>query len=383
MHDRHSFDEFDYIEDEEHWLGAAGTLGRARVLAVDTEADSMHAYFEKVCLVQIASDCGAAYIVDPLALPDLEPLRTPLADPQVEVVFHGADFDVTSLRRDFSFEFAGIFDTMVASQLLGDEKLSLRDLVERYFGIALEKAQTRTDWGRRPLSREQLEYSYLDVAYLVELAAIQRERLEEADLLAEAEIEFDRLALREPAVREFDPHGWMKIKGVRDLPEDTQAVLHELYATRDKHARRMNRPTFKVVGNDAMRRIAVEKPKSTGALRSLKGISRFAAGRMSRDILGAVERGLSRGAPPPRPRRNVDPKRRLDYHAQKRLGKLRDWRGAASERSGVTTMAILPNYAMFEVARVRPSSDDELEAVPGVGRCRLEKWGADILRVLR
>jgi len=333
--------------------------------------------------VQLAADCGRAFIVDPLALPDLEPLRPPLADPEVEIVFHGADFDVTSLRRDFGFAFSRIFDTMVASQLLGDERLSLRDLVERFFGVALEKAQTRTDWGRRPLSREQLEYSYLDVAYLVRLAGIQRDRLVEADLVAEAEIEFERLARREPAVRDFDPHGWMKVKGARDLPLETQSVLHELHAVRDRHARRLDRPTFKVLGNDVLRRIATERPRSVGALRALRGVSRFASGRMAQELLDAIETGVARGAPPPRPRRAPEPMRRLDYHAQRRLGRLRDWRNEASEKSGVTTMAILPNYAMFEIARVRPTSERELEEVPGVGRRRLEKWGAEILRILR
>ena len=383
MQDRHAFDEFDYIEHEEHWDAVSSALERTRVLAVDTEADSMHSYFEKVCLVQLASDTGSAFIVDPLALPDMEPLRHALADPDVEIVFHGADFDVTSLRRDFGFEFRGIFDTMVASQLLGDERLSLRDLVERFFDVALEKGQTRTDWGRRPLSRDQLEYSYLDVAYLVELADIQHERLEDADLLEEAEIEFDRLALREPTIREFDPHGWTKIKGVRDLAPEVQSVLHELFCVRDEHARALNRPTFKVLGNEALRQIAVELPASIDALRTMKGVSRFVGGRMSRDILDAVAAGRSRGSPPRRPPRAPDPIRRLDYHCQKRLGRLRDWRNVASERTGVTTMAILPNYAMFEVARLRPTTEEELEVIPGVGICRVEKWGAEMLRVLR
>ncbi len=380
---RHSFEEFDYIDHEEHWGRAAPALGATRVLAVDTEADSMHVYFEKVCLVQLAADCGSAFVVDPLALADLEPLRAPLADPAVEVVFHGADFDVTSLRRDFAFEFHGVFDTMVASQLLGDEKLSLRDLVERFFGVVLAKAHTRTDWGRRPLSREQLEYSFLDVAYLVELAGIQRERLVAADLLVEAQIEFERLSRRTPPVRDFDPHGWMRIKGTRDLPVTTQSILHELFALRDAAARRVNRPPFKVLGNDALRLIALERPATPAALRALKGVPKHTSGRMSRDVLAALERGLARGSPPVRPHKPGNPARRMDYHAQKRLGRLRDWRSAVSARSGVTTMAILPNYAMFEVARLRPTTASDLQRVPGVGACRLEKWGADILRIMR
>ncbi len=383
MDERPSFDEFRYVDEPEHWTFAGPSLASARVVAVDTEADSMHSYFEKVCLVQVATDGGEAYVFDPLALADLEPLRAPLADPGVVTVFHGADFDVVSLRRDFGFRFAEIFDTMVASQLLGDEKLSLRDLVERFFGVVLEKAHTRTDWGRRPLSREQLLYSYLDVAYLVELAGIQQERLEEADLLDEARIEFDRLAEREPAPRGFDPHGWLRVKGSRDLAPQQQAVLHEVFAVRDRHARQLDRPAFKVLGNDPLLRIARHLPQTRDDLRAIRGLSSYVTGRMAQELLDAVRRGIDCGGPPPRPRTPSDPTRRMDPHAQKRLGRLRDWRNEASARFGVTTLAILPNYAMFDVARDRPRSPEELERIPGVGPRRVEKWGREILGLLR
>jgi len=382
MHDRHSFDEFDYIEHPDQWRNVIEELDHTRVLAVDTEADSMHSYFEKVCLVQLATDGDRAYVVDPLALPDLEALREPLSSDEVTVVFHGADFDVTSLRRDYDFEFTEIFDTMVASQFLGDEKLSLRDLVERYFGVVLAKAHTRANWGKRPLTRAELEYSYLDVAYLVELEGIQRERLQEADLVEESEIEFVRLAGRDPVVREFDPHGWGRVKGARDVPPEEQAILHALHAVRDRHARKLDRPVFKVLGNDTIMRMAKARPRSRAALRAVKGVSGYAAGRMANELLDALERAIDSGAAPPIPSKKRDPAKRLDYASQKRLGRLRDWREAAAAKAGVTTMAILPNYAMFDVARERPSSLGELEALAGVGRARAAKWGAEMLKLV-
>ena len=383
MHDRHSFDEFDYVDHPDQWPAVIDELDKTRVLAVDTEADSMHSYIEKVCLVQLATDGDRAYVVDPLALPELEALREPLGSSDVTVVFHGADFDVTSLRRDFDFEFTQIFDTMVASQLLGDEKLSLRDLVERYFGVVLAKAHTRADWGKRPLTRAELEYSYLDVAYLVELEQIQRDRLEAADLSAEAEIEFVRLAGRAPVVREFDPHGWTRVKGSRDAPAVEQAILHALHAVRDVHARQLDRPLFKVLGNESILRIAKARPTSRGALQDVKGVSSYASNRMGTEILAAVRLGIEREKAPPRPPKKSDPAKKLDHTAQKRLGRLRDWRGRVADKARLTTLAILPNYAMFEVARVRPRTLDDLECVAGVGRCRTEKWGNEILKLVR
>jgi ribonuclease D len=358
-------------------------LRGTRAVAVDTEADSMHCFFEKVCLLQLAGAEGPAYLVDPLALKGgMSDLSSAFADPRTVKVFHGADFDVAGLRRDFGFEFRGIFDTMLAGQLLGDEKLSLRDYVERYFGVKLEKAYTRCDWSRRPLDEHQLEYCFHDVAFLVPLMDIQRSRLVEADLVEEAEIEFERLSRREPARRDFDPHAWFRLPGAKDLAHAEQAAAAHLFLLRDRMARETDRPAFKVLANDALVRIARAMPRTVDELRRMRGVSSFVAGRMGRSVLDALEQARRDGAPPPRPRRSGDPERRLDMPAQKRLARLKNWRNAASQASGVTTMAILPNYAMFEVARLQPRGLEELAAIPGVGTKRAARWGRDILDTL-
>jgi ribonuclease D len=376
---------FLFVDRPDALAAAVERIRGARALAVDTEADSMHSFFEKVCLVQLATEKDDAFVIDPLALRGLEGLGAVFADPQTVKVFHGADFDVMSLRRDFAFDFKNVFDTMLAGQLLGDEKLSLRDYVERFFGVKLEKAHTRDDWAKRPLAEKQLEYCYHDVAFLVKLMEIQRARLVEADLVEESEIEFERLARREPAKKEFDPHAWMKIQGARELAPVQQAALAHLFTLRDRHARQLDRPPFKVVGNDTMIRMAKAMPDSGDRLRAVKGVSSYVGGRMLREVLDAFAAAKSEGGPPPRPRQHHggDPMRRLDMAAQKRLGRIKDWRSAASQRTHVTTMAILPNYAMFEVARIRPQSLEQLAAIPGVGTKRAGRWGAEILDAMQ
>lgn len=372
---------FDFVDRPEGLAAAIERMRGAAALAVDTEADSMHSFFEKVCLVQLATERGDAFVVDPLTLGGLGDMASIFSDPATVKVFHGADFDVMSLRRDFAFEFRGIFDTMLAGQLLGDEKLSLRDYVIRFFGVTLEKAYTTCDWAKRPLEPLQLEYSYHDVAYLVQLMEIQRARLVEADLVEESQIEFERLARREPGKKEFDPHAWIKIDGARDLGPIQQAALARLFALRDKHARGLDRPPFKVVSNDTMVRIVRTMPASSDGLRSTKGVSSYVSGRMGHEIMDAFAAAETEGGPPPRPRnqKSTDPMRRLDMTAQKRLGLLKDWRNAASQRTKVTTMAILPNYAMFEVARIRPRTVEELAVIPGVGTKRAARWGQEML----
>jgi ribonuclease D len=373
-----------FVDRSDDLAAALSRIAVARALAVDTEADSMHSFFEKVCLVQLATEAGDAFVVDPLALRGLSPMAPVFSDAGVVKVFHGADFDVMSLRRDFGFEIRGIFDTMLAGQLLGDEKLSLRDYVIRFFGVTLEKAYTRCDWAKRPLDEKQLEYCYHDVAFLVKLMEIQRERLAEADLLEEAAIEFERLARREPAKKEFDPHAWVKLPGARELDPPQQAALARLFALRDRHARQLDRPPFKVLSNETLVRLARAMPESGERLRGVKGVSAYVSGRMAREIEDAFATARREGGPPPRPRiASGDPSRRLDMPAQKRLGRIKDWRAAASERTRVTTMAILPNYAMFEVARLRPGTLESLAAIPGVGEKRARRWGAEILETMR
>lgn len=377
---------YDFVDDAAGLERLRAGLDGIEVLAVDTEADSLFSFKEKVCLIQLATDRGDAFIVDPLALDSIHPLPEVLADPNVVKLLHGADFDVVSLKRDFDVEFENLFDTMVASQLLGDEQLSLQSLVERFIGVRLAKAHTRCNWGKRPLGSGELAYAYYDVAFLVEVYDRQLERLQEADLQPEAEIEFDRLAERTPTEREFDPHGWARIKGARDLPDVAKAVLAEIYRVRNDHAEQLDRPLFKVIGNDTMKRIATRKPRSVGELRSMKGLSRYAKSRMAQPLVAAVQRGVERGRPesvPASASRKNKGKTRLDAAAQRRMGRIREWRQQASERTGLTTLAILPNYAMNEVARLRPRTLEELAAIEGVEERRASRWGEELLPLLR
>ena len=138
-----------YVDDPEGLAEVADALARADRIAVDTESDSMHSYFEKVCLLQIATE-REAFVVDPLALEGrLEPLAPAFADGGKRKVLHGSDYDIVCLKRDFAFEIRNIFDTMIAAQFLGLAKIGLADLVSDHFGECLDKRHARTNWARR------------------------------------------------------------------------------------------------------------------------------------------------------------------------------------------------------------------------------------------
>src|SRR5262245_3402635 len=149
----------------------ARSLGQATSIAVDTEADSLHHYPGKLCLVQIADDQGRAHLVDPLALPTLAPLAPLFADPRIEKVLHAADNDLGYLKRPYGFTVVSLFDTAVAARFLGAKTLGLDGLLRDHLGVEPVKSRQKDDWSRRPLTLEQEAYALNDVLHLLPLRA--------------------------------------------------------------------------------------------------------------------------------------------------------------------------------------------------------------------
>jgi ribonuclease D len=225
----------------------------AERIALDTEADSLHCYFEKLCLVQIALP-GYSELLDPLCGVDLPRFFEALRDK--EVVFHGADYDLRLLQRHGDFNPASIFDTMLAARLCGETHVGLAALVKKYFGVELSKASQKANWAQRPLSQDMIHYALSDVHYLLDLADILRNRLAElgrTDWLAEW-VERTIYAVRNP--KEKDPDSRWRIAGAYRLPAREQAVLRSLWHWRDAEARMWNRPPFYVMANSDLLRIA-------------------------------------------------------------------------------------------------------------------------------
>ena len=222
-------------------------INAAARVAVDTEADSLHNYFEKVCLIQLSIE-GTHYLVDPLAGLELNGFLAVLtAKP---LIFHAGDYDLRILRASTGFRPDGeIFDTMIAAQLLGIEQLGLAALIERCFAITVGKEGQKSDWSQRPLSDKQLQYAVNDTRYLEELA----DRLA-AELAAKGRVGWHRESCRamvHASARDNprDPDEAWRLKGAGRLTRRQLAYLRELWRWRDGHARRFNRPPFKVFGN--------------------------------------------------------------------------------------------------------------------------------------
>jgi len=349
-------------------------------IAIDIEADSLYHYFEKVCLIQISSD-NKTFILDPLAVRDLNALGTILADPGVEKVFHAANYDLFCLKRDYSFIFKNIFDTHVAAQLVGFEQLGLDALLEKLLAVTHSKRRQRDDWSRRPLESEQLEYAAMDTHHLLQIRDLLEKQLGDRGRMSWAREEFDLIAETETSEREFDPEGFRRIKGSKDIPLQQMAVLRALYLLRDRYARELDVPPFKVMNNSVLMDLTRHPPHSSGEMFKRPGISFRVARRLGGEILRVIERARTEDpsslAPPARIAGKISSR-----EVKERLEALRRWRRDKAVALQLPVGVIFPGTLLETLAFALPSDLAGLEKISGMRRWRIHEFGAEILQVL-
>ena len=354
------------------------SLGRARALSIDTEADGLHHHPVKLCLVQVADDRGRGHLVDPLALPTLEPLGPFFADAGVVKVLHAADNDLGYLKRLYGFSVANIFDTAIAARFLGVTSLSLDGLLRDFIGVDPGPSRQKDDWSKRPLSPAQETYALNDVLHLIPL----REKLLEAlrakgrDLWVEEECAL--IAAMPAPEKAADPDAYMKLKGAKDLDGRGLAVLRELQQARETLAIKADRPPFMILGNEVLVALAVLKPRDSNSILTLKGCTVNVVRRAGEVILAAVERGL---AVPDSdlPVRRPNPRPRASGAVQRRSEALRAWRVEAAKLVELDAGVIFPQRLIDRLAHDPPRDLDALARVEGVGRWRAELFGAELL----
>src|SRR5512142_2974031 len=237
----------------------ADLSGQSRV-AVDTESNSLHAYREQVCLIQFSTR-KIDYVVDPLAFDDLSSLGLVFKNPKIENVFHAAEYDLICLRRDFSFEFANLFDTMHAARVLGYPFVGLDNLLAEKFQFELDKRHQKADWAMRPLTPAQLDYARLDTHFLFALRDVLEAELKEKGRLQIAREDFVRACTVDPPEEKANGTSWKRFSTRKDISQRELTVLSELCIARDQIAERMNRPVFKVVSDILLIDIARNLPE--------------------------------------------------------------------------------------------------------------------------
>lgn len=380
---------FRYLDEPAATEAFLATVGAARDLAIDTEAASFHRFTDRVYLLQLTArvDAGRpearelSAVVDPLSAGPLPALGRLVEDPAVETVFHDADYDLRLLRQDYGWQVRGLFDTRVAAQLLGERAFGLAALLDREFGVKLDKRHQRADWSMRPLTPDMLDYAAQDTIWLLPLRDRFKARLEQRGRLAWAEEEFRRLEGVQWGAGD-DPDAYLRTKGARDLTRRELALLRELVAWRDGVARALDRATFRVAANDVLLDVARQAPTTREALGAIRGVPRGSLDGRAGEMLDAVARGLAvpEGELPRFPRAarwDRDP----DF--DDRVSRLRTARDQVAAELDLDPGVLAARDRLEAVARRNPRTPDELAEVGELRRWQAAVLGEALIAALR
>jgi ribonuclease D len=352
---------------------AGEVLGRELRLAVDTESNSLHAYRERVCLIQF-STTQTDYLIDPLALDDLSPLAPLFANPRIEKVFHAVEYDLIGLRRDFKIVVNNVFDTMQAARILGYKQVGLDGVLALKLGVKIDKHYQKADWARRPLPSNQLNYARLDTHFLLKLRDILYAELNDRGRWALASEEFLRLSHGNGYNKTEIPI-WQRICGAQVYSDRQLVILQALCAWRDRQAEHMNRPPFKVIDDQRLAAIAQAVPRTPDELKDL-GLTSKQIAMYGDEFLELVAKSA-----------HTNPARRLRMPRPTpafldRLEVLSDWRKRTAGKMGVESDIVLPKSFMHAIAEGNPHTLRELAAYLPESPWRLGTFGQELLQVL-
>jgi ribonuclease D len=351
-------------------------LNQQSRIAVDTESNSLHAYRERLCLVQFSTE-DADYLVDTLVLDDLVPLESAFATPKIEKIFHAVEYDVLCLHRDFGIVCNNVFDTMVAARTLGYPAVGLGSLLAAKFGVAVNKRFQKADWARRPLPRDMLDYARLDTHYLIPLRDMLANELIEKELTAFATEDFARLGTVQHNNHRANRPAWERISGVQKLSESQIAILDQLCQWREKTAERLDRPPFKVMSDDRLLALATNAPSNRAGLAEA-GLTNLQVERFGAGVLQAIRQGED--AEPIRYQHNHTRPPEAILH---RMERLKEWRKQKAAGMGVESDIVLPRGHMAAIAEQGPRTPEELQAMMADLPWRYRLFGEEILTTIR
>jgi len=319
------------------------TLRTATWVAVDTEADSLHAYPEKVCLIQISTEFSDR-LIDPLADLSIDPLLDALVGHQL--IMHGADYDLRLLRKHHEFVPSSIFDTMLAARLLGLTQFGLSHLVQSFLNVSLEKGPQKANWAMRPLTSRMEQYARNDTRHLKPLSDRLKAELENCGRLGWHEECCQRLVAECAIPKQTDADEIWRIKGSHNLGRLGLAVLRELWVWRESEAVGANRPPFFILSHETMVNIAL----AAGENRPFTGyLPRHLTERRRAGVAKAVELGL--GVPvdrQPRPVKRIS--RRPQESERRRFAELEKRRNQRAGELGLDPTLIASRAVLSDLA---------------------------------
>ena len=371
---------FDYLDTAAAVDRFAREIAGVSELALDTEGASFHRFVDRIYLLQLSTRDRHA-VIDPLPIGTPPGLGELLASADVEVVFHDADYDLRLLQQDYGWHVTNIFDTRIAAQLLGYTAFGLAALLERFFDIRLDKKHQRADWSMRPLTNDMLDYAAQDTRYLLELKDRMAAELARMGRMAWAREEFAQLE----GTRWADEDAglaYLRLKGARDLTRRELAVLRELVPWRDTIAAKLDRATFRVLGNEQLFTIARTLPQTKDDLARIKGMPRGILEQCGSQLLDAVKRALALPDSelpkfPRAPRWDRDP----DFDT--RTSALKTARDEAARRLSMDPGVLCSRDRLEAVARRNPTMVEDLEDVSELRAWQRLELGAAFIEALK
>lgn len=358
----------------------ARSLEKEKAVAVDLEADSMYHYKEKVCLIQIATE-KASVVVDPLAIKDLASLNPIFSNPDIKKIFHGADYDVRSLYRDFNIRINNLFDTELACRFLGIKETGLQAVLKTFFNVNVDKKYQKKDWSKRPLPKEMMSYASKDVIYLLPLSGMLMDRLKKVDRMTWVLEECEDLSKVRPVSSNEAPL-FMKFKGAGRLKSRSLAVLEALLKFRKRVAEKKDRPFFKIIGNESILKIATARPVTLRRLKNIKALSNRQISMYGNDLLKVVAKTLKI----PESELPVFPSKKspvLPNGAPAKIKALKSWRASKASALGIDPGILCNNALITAIAVKNPGDGKSLETVKEMKNWQKRAFGDEIMRVLK
>ena len=354
-------------------------ISDVKELALDTEGASFHRFLDRIYLLQISTRKESA-IIDPLPIGSPAGLGKLLESKAVEVVFHDADYDLRLLHQDYGWHVTNIFDTRVASQLLGIKSFGLAALLEQFFDVKLDKKHQRADWSMRPLTPDMLAYAAQDTRYLLQLKDHMKTELTRRGRMSWAEEEFARLeGTRWEAEQSME--GFLRLKGARDLSRRELAVLREVANWRDTVAAQLDRATFRVIGNEALFEIARRAPMNTSELSTIKGMPKGMIERAGADIVAAIRHGME--VPEAElPKFPKGQRWNKDRDFDEKVNRLKAVRDAAATRLELDPGVLCSRERLENIARSGAKTVGDLAAVPDLRRWQIAEMGEGFVKAL-
>jgi len=364
-----------YIDTYTQLIELVDKLKHESIIAFDTESNSMYAYQARVCLIQLSTREND-YIVDPLTIDNMLPLKEIFDNARIEKIFHAAEYDLISLRRDYGFEVTNLFDTMYAARLCGAKDFGLADLLNVHFGLKLDKSHQLDDWAQRPLDEESLIYAQMDTHYLPALRDKLFKTLQSNEQLEEVAEIFEDVTRIQAHDRTFDTEGYWKIGKPRGLNRRQMAILRELYLIREEIAKAEDVPPYKLITNKLLARMAVKRPLNFTELHQFRHIDHRIIRLYGDELLDAVERGKDSRVPSPPQLEHPNP------IIAERYTLLHAWRKEHAISRGIESNLVISKQTMWDIAHRVPHTLDALAEIDGIGNWRIQHYGQKILNVV-